>query len=60
MTVIAKRKIEKTRSEYRESAPIPFDLDGMDDLYVDIAEIINENFVLEVEASIAEVPKRGR
>lgn len=51
MTAIAKREIDETATEYRESAPVPFDLGDLDELYDDIAEIINENFILEVEAS---------
>lgn len=51
MTAIAKCEIDETPTECLESAPIPFDLGDLDELYDDIAEIINENFILEVEAS---------
>jgi hypothetical protein len=39
-----------TPHEYLESAPIPFDLDGLDECYCDIDEIINVNFILEAES----------
>jgi hypothetical protein len=58
MTAIAKREIDDTPDECLESALIPFDLDGLDELYCDIAEIINENFILEVEASKELVGKK--
>jgi hypothetical protein len=46
MAAVADRGTEETWTETRQSAPNPFDFDDLDDL----AEIINENFVLEVEA----------
>lgn len=51
MTATAKRETEQTSTEYRELAPTPLDFEGFDDLFDDIAEIINENFILEVEES---------
>ena len=59
MTAIAKREIDETPAEHLQSASIPFDLDDLDELYGNIAEIINENFVLEVEASQELAGKQG-
>lgn len=57
MAAIADRETKETWTETRHSTPIPYEFDDFDDLFDDIAEIINENFVLEVEASNAVIEK---